>query len=108
MVPSFIVFCLLSIECYQDPINSGTSNATSINENVIVSHACNTSAWEEYIYHYRLPGNETTIMKLLVLYDDYVTMIKWAEGLYVIFLLSYLYIDSILSMGRLLLTVSIK
>lgn len=30
-------------------------------------------------------------MKLLVLYDNNVTMKKWAEGLYVIFLLSYLY-----------------
>ena len=66
MVPSFIVFCLLSIECYQDPINSGTSNATSINENVIVSHACNTSAWQEYIYHYRLPGNESKPIFLFV------------------------------------------
>lgn len=41
--------------------------------------------------YYESSSYETTIMKLLVLYDDYVTMIKWAEGLYVIFLLSYLY-----------------
>lgn len=40
---------------------------------------------------YSESSDETTIMKLLVLYDNYERMIKWAEGLYVIFLFSYLY-----------------